>query len=233
MLELLKNIWDRSVNEGGVVHGAPLLFAISVFFLTSVAAISVWTVINWSYSSRMESLEGRLKLKDDQIADYKEKLSGATPLEAKQRIDALEYQIKALSPRRISSDQKQIIINNLAGIKSIVSIAQDMAAPDAKQLSADLAAAFRGAGWGVMLPMVLGPSNVPPSGIALRVRDANALQPIEVRARSALQAAGIEFEVQGGMRRTNLQNTPQDSKYSSISHEPDPEVEILVTTRSN
>lgn len=239
MLELLKSIWERAANEGGVVAGAPILFAGSALFLTAIASFGIWNAIGWSYQAKLDgqlatvgSLNDRLKLKDDQIADYKEKLNGATPDEAKKRIEALEIQLKALSPRRLSEKDKRIIIDAVKGTRGIISITQDMAAPDAKGMSADLAYAFQSAGWGVELPMVMGPSNVPPSGLGLRVRDPNNLRPLEQSVRSALQAAGVSFDIQAGLR-ASPKRPSLPVGFPTIPEKPDPDAEILITTKGN
>ncbi len=222
-------------KEGRLVLQAPAVFLIAVV----LCAVVIWTAMGWAYSARFEgqaaslsSLEDRLKLKDEKIASYKEKLSGATPEEARSRIDALELQIKALSPRRVSLEQRHLIVRALAGSIGVVSIVQDMAAADAKPLAADLAVAFQSANWQVRLPMVVGPSNVPATGLALRVRDPNALRPIEHNVRAALQAAGLDFELQGGLR-TLRPEPPRPSGFPATTREPEPDVELLLTTRAS
>jgi hypothetical protein len=73
-------------------------------------------------------------------------------------------------------------------MKGNISIVQDMAAADAKPLTADLASAFQAAGWGVSLPMIMGPSNVPTSGLAVRVENPGNLRPVQQAVVSALKA---------------------------------------------
>ena len=143
---------------------APATFAMALAILGGL----IWGAMSWSYSSQIANLQSRLSLKDDQIADYKTKLEGATPDEAKRRLDALELQVKALSPRRLTEEQKGKIGQSLKGSLGSIQIIQDMGAPDAKAYTADLALAFQAAGWAVALPAVLGLGNPPPSGVALQ-----------------------------------------------------------------
>jgi hypothetical protein len=200
-MELLRYLWDRAVSEGGVVSGAPMLFFGAVLFASAVAAFGIWAAISWSYSSRFEgqastlsSLESRLKLKDDQLADYKSKLDGASPDEARKRLAQLELQVKALSPRRLSEEQKAAISRSLAGSKARIDIMQDAAAAEIKPLSADLASAFMAADWAVNIPVVMGINAPPPSGVGLRGLPSGSLSPAQARVKAALEAAKIEFD---------------------------------------
>jgi uncharacterized caspase-like protein len=54
------------------------------------------------------------KLQADQIVDYKTKLSGASPDEAKARLDALETIVADLSPRLLSEEQSRKLISILS-----------------------------------------------------------------------------------------------------------------------
>ncbi len=231
----MKELIEYLVKEGRVVFQAPVAFLLAMILVTSL----LWAAINWGYQSKSDgqasaisSLENRIKLKDDQIADYREKLSGATPDEAKKRIDALELQLKALSPRRLSVEQRQKVMSSLKGVRGSVSITQDMAAADAKPLSADLAVAFQAAGWGVLLPLVMGPSNIPPSGLAVRVEDPSKLRPLQQAVISALEAIGLDFNIQGGLRKAPAMPAPPPG-YPGLPQEVSPDIELLVTTRVN
>jgi hypothetical protein len=222
-------------KEGRVIFQAPIAFAVALAIIFGL----VWAAVSWSFQSRFDgqssaisSLENRVKLKDDQIGEYKEKLSGATPEEAKKRIDALELQIKALSPRRVSLEQRQHITDALRGMKGNISIVQDMAAADAKPLTADLASAFQAAGWGVSLPMIMGPSNVPTSGLAVRVENPGNLRPVQQAVVSALKAVGLDFDLQAGIRKAPPIPDPPPG-YPRVPSEMSPDVELLLTTRVN
>lgn len=111
--------------------------------------VGVWLVLAFSYSSLLASKNGQIELLDRQLADYREKLKGATPAEAKAKIDALEEKVqntignkwqplttgqstkltslvKSLPKRRI-----QVMYSNYLG----------------KDLAQNIAGAFTQAGW--------------------------------------------------------------------------------------
>jgi hypothetical protein len=156
----------------------------------------IYLADNWRYSATVESQEARNKLKDDEIVEYKDKLNGATPEEAKKRLDALELQVKALSPRWLTNEQKTRIAHTITDQKAAISIARDTAVADAAGYTHDLAEAFQEGGWHVRLPMITGIGFSPPTGIGLLVADPKTLSPQEEAAKRALEAAKIEFDIQ-------------------------------------
>jgi hypothetical protein len=78
--------------EWAVVTGAPVAFSLAVI----LAAAAIWWAISWAYKARLANAKSEISLRDAQIADYKEKLHGASPAEAKARMAALEAQLAAL-----------------------------------------------------------------------------------------------------------------------------------------
>lgn len=203
---------------------APATFAIAIVILAGI----IWGAMNWTYSSQVTNLQSRLSLRDDQIADYKTKLEGATPDEAKNRLEALELQVKALSPRRLTEEQKDKIIQSLKGVSGTIEIAQDMGAPDAKAYRGDLALAFQAAGWIVSLPAVLGLGNPPPTGVGLMVGNPAAMQPIELATKRALEAAAIVFDIQQQNRPPRPVMPP-----SVPALPPQPDIGLVITTKLN
>ncbi|MGO9133783.1 MAG: hypothetical protein ACLP8A_07000 [Methylovirgula sp.] len=167
----------------------------------------IWGALSWSYSSIINSYEGRIKLKDDQISEYKDKLNGATPAEAKARLDALESQLKALSPRRLSSEQRNLIARAISGTKATINIVHDGASPDANQFAGDFLWAFQAGGWTVVPSMGIGIGNPAPTGLALRVVDPSALSAADKVIQNALEAAHVSYDLQGGFRSPPIQPT--------------------------
>jgi hypothetical protein len=208
--------------EGRVILQAPATFAIAIVIVGGL----IWGAMNWTYSSQITNLQSRLSLRDDQITDYRTKLEGATPDEAKRRLDALELRIKALSPRRLTEGQKETITKSLVGIKAAIEIVQDMGAPDTKAYAGDLALAFQAAGWTVSLPAVLGPGNPPPTGVGLMVGNPAAMQPIELAAKRALEAAGIAINIQ---RQNSLSRRVTPPGVPALP--PQPDLGLLITTK--
>jgi hypothetical protein len=76
------------LGEIRVICGAPLAFLIAL----SVLVGGAWSAINWRFAEIIES-------KDGIIALYKERLNGASPDQAKAKIEALEAQVSALRNR--------------------------------------------------------------------------------------------------------------------------------------
>ena len=193
-------------------------------FLTAsvIAAGLIWAAMTWSYSSQISNLQSRLSLRDDQILDYKSKLDGATPAEARKRLDDLERQVRALSPRRLTPQQKDKIAKALVGVSGTIEIAQDMAVADVKAYTGDFALVFKSAGWTVYLPSVMGVGNPPPTGIGLMVANTASLTAAETAVKRALESAEIGFDIQTENRHTS-------PSFPGMRLEPD--AKLLLTTK--
>jgi hypothetical protein len=76
------------LGEIRIIRGAPLTFSIAL----SVLLVGVWSATDWRFAKIIES-------KDGIIALYKERLNGASPDQAKAKIEALEAQVSALRNR--------------------------------------------------------------------------------------------------------------------------------------
>jgi hypothetical protein len=76
--------------------GWPMIRAnLPTFFVILVLIIgTVWWVMDWRYGGVLASKSGQIELQDRQLADYRDKLKGATPEEAKAKIDALEDKVR-------------------------------------------------------------------------------------------------------------------------------------------
>ena len=66
-------------------------FAVILVLMTGV----IWIVVNWSYSGVLGSKNAQIELQDRQLSDYREKLKGASPEQAKAKIDTLEEQARS------------------------------------------------------------------------------------------------------------------------------------------
>jgi len=78
-MDLLKYI----LGEFSVIRGAPIAFILSLV----AASLLIFYLMTWGYGRENSYLR-------TQLDDYKEKLKGATPQEARDRIDALETAAK-------------------------------------------------------------------------------------------------------------------------------------------
>lgn len=187
-----------------------------------------WVIIRWfikgQFETRLANADSTISLQDRQLNDYRDKLDGATPDEAKARLDALEQRFEerfnALAPRKLVDNQRQRMVEVLETMPGDhVTVAQDAAVADARILAQGIISAFNAARWTAEMPMVMGVGNPPASGIALRVNDpANLTAPQKVILK-AFQEAGIEIDIQQG-------GAPHDMPGRPLSV-----AEILVTSR--
>jgi hypothetical protein len=201
------------LDQWTAIAASPAIFLMAVI----VTTVLVWLALRWAYSSRIDSLNDLLRLRDGQVDDYKQKLSGASPDQAKARMDALEQQIAQLVPRSITPDQaNKITAAAAAAGRHRIAVTQDMGCADGKKLVTQLAAAFHAAGWDVGTPLVMGPSFHPPSGLGIVIYP-GARQSGQQALVAALQAASLQYEMHN---------------YSGGKIPPDgPEVELLITAR--
>lgn len=199
-----------------MIAQAPVTFAAGVL----VAAAMMYAAARWRYAGTIASLEERLKLRDDRVAEYERKLQGATPDQAKATIEELERKINALGPRRIGPEQRQKMTATISSLRgSRVAIAADGASSDAPNIARALGSAFANAGWAVQSSMVLALGNPPPSGVGIAVKNPNSLTQIEAVVTQAFRDAGVEFD---------LQHSPE---LSGLSVRPPFDVEVIITNR--
>jgi hypothetical protein len=62
-----------------MVAAAPIPFFIALV----IAAALIWIAIGWSHSGVLSAKNVQIELQDRQLSDYRDKLKGATPEEAK------------------------------------------------------------------------------------------------------------------------------------------------------
>jgi hypothetical protein len=189
-----------------LIDGWPMIRAnlptFSVILVLMVGAI--WIVTNWSYSTVLASKSSQIELQDRQLADYREKLQGATPDQAKARIDELENRLKRVEqagPRSLTAEQKRTLIENIrvpAGSAYSVNIMHEGGCPDCPVYAAAFERLLRDAGWRITNGMVMGPAQRPISGLALTVPDAADLSAEAAALKRGLTAANIEFEILPG-----------------------------------
>jgi len=207
------NLIETLRAESAVIAQAPWSFLVCLIVVGGV----IFAVLRTLKAQEISDLKSRLTLRNDEIADYRRKLDGASPDEARARLDELAAQVAQLQPRRLNAEQREIVRAAVAGHALGVSIAADMAATDARGLVADLSAAFQNAGWMVSNPMVGGLANPPPSGIAVTVADPDNLTSSQAGFVRALRQIGADFDLRKGVTR-EFPGRPIDT------------IEILITT---
>jgi hypothetical protein len=80
----------KLLEQWDTVKAAPIPFTIAII----IAAAIIWVAVEWSYRGILGSKNAQIELQDRQLADYRDKLKGASPEEAKAKIDALESTIR-------------------------------------------------------------------------------------------------------------------------------------------
>jgi hypothetical protein len=166
-----------------------------------------WIVIlwlaRWRCRSRIENLQTLTDLREAQLQDYKDKLNGASPDQARTRMEALESrlfevlsQVASLAPRTLTDRQRRAALAALDRFRgSRIKILSDAAAPDVKPLADALTATFNGAAWHVETGIALEAADSPPTGIALLVPDPARLTPPQQSIAEALRDAGLAFDL--------------------------------------
>jgi len=126
------------LGEFRLIAQAPLVFAAAVLFLGAI----IWAALRWRYA---RIIEHRNRI----IALYKARLDGATPDQAKAKMDSLEGQVVSLKNRewpKLSSaavtDFESILASQGSHVVSV--LPQDK---DSVFLARDLVDAFRRIGW--------------------------------------------------------------------------------------
>lgn len=191
MGDFLKYISD----EWSVISAAPLTFVILGLLMAGV----LYFVLTWYYSGQLETLKGRIDIRDDQIEDYKAKLNGATPEEAKARMDRLQGELDSLKPRQLGADKRQkIVAAASARPKGRLEVGNDMSCADSAGYKGELVRAFQDAGWTVIGPSFLGRAQAPVCGLAVSVANLNSQTALETAVIDALRAAQIDFEIEAG-----------------------------------
>lgn len=203
---------ERLRGEAMKLASGPVVLAFLVVVALAVAVI--WGITQWSYGALLASKDARIAILEHRLAEYREHLNGATPDEARQRIEALENEGKALrlrlQPRRLTTSQRQAIADRSvlpAGAQpNPVTVLAEENCSDCAAFAADLAAALREAGsWIVTSSVVKDPPERPRTGLAIRVPEPRRPPPEAVILQQALRSAGLAFLVLPGSTGPNVE----------------------------
>lgn len=177
-------------GEWLVISQAPVTFLTGALVIGALS----YAFVRHQFSDRLASLGERLRLKDDRLKEYADKLSGASPDEARRMIASLEKRLDALEPRSLTPEQLDRLRQTISKTVGSVQIVKDMASADATKMQAQLEAIFRQSRWEVSSGMVIGVGNPPKCGIAISAAmdDPSAEDASTILA--AFDAAGIDYE---------------------------------------
>jgi hypothetical protein len=131
--------------------GWPMIRAnLPTFFVIVVLIIgAVWWLMDWRYGGIITNRDSEISLLKGQRDDYKEKLGGASPDQAKDKIEALEQTVNlTIGKRWIPLTQSEIatLAANLSSVPKIrVQIMYENAL--GKDLGQSFYDAFKQAGW--------------------------------------------------------------------------------------
>ena len=148
-----------ALGELRLIADAPLVFGAAVLFLGAI----IWAALRWRYSSLIEH-------RNSIIALYKARLNGATPDQAKAKIDSLEGQVVSLKNREwpkltpaAVTDFESVLASQGSHFVSV--LLQDR---DAVFLARDLVDAFKRIGWKAKRDMSM---NDIPDGLSVWPKD--------------------------------------------------------------
>jgi hypothetical protein len=196
-------------REAKVVAAAPILFA----GIVAVAAVVIWGVLHWSYQATLSAKDRHVAMLERRVAAYRESASGATPDEARRRIEALETELKTLrlrlQPRRLTAAQRQTILDHSrlpAGARPYaLSVLYEADCGDCKPFAEDLASALQASeGWQADMEVFAPPIERPRYGLGIRVPDPLRPSPQAVFLQGALRSAGLGFMMVVGAADPNI-----------------------------
>jgi hypothetical protein len=206
----MPNWSDRLRQEAITIASVPILFA----GIMLVAMVVMWGLLHWSYRAVLSGRDSHIAMLQRRVTEYRESLGGATPDEARRRIEMLEAETKTLrlrlQPRRLTVAQRQAIQDRSrlpAGARPYgLTIVYETDCSDCKPFAMELAATLRASeGWNVGMEVKARAPERPAGGLAITVPDPLRPPPAAVRLQEALRSAGLAFRVTGGTGDPNIQ----------------------------
>lgn len=191
----MPDLFGKIAQEWAVITAAPVAFTVVI----SAACLIVWLAIKWSYQSVLDGKNAEIALLRRQKDDYKDKLSGASPDEAKAKIDDLERRLLLVEPRRLTTEQREAIVRVLSASATpsrVVDVAHDVSCSDGGRYGGEIASTIRRApGWMIREPAVMGRGIKSPKGLAVVTPDPrNPAEAARLLIR-AFSEAGVDFDV--------------------------------------
>jgi hypothetical protein len=184
------------------IGSAPIVFTIIVL----AAGVVMWGVIQWSYGALLAGKNTQIAFLERRLAEWREKMAGMNPDEAKARLHALETQVKSLQirlqPRTLTDEMRQALIDRARlrpGHQYTVTVLREADCSDCERFASELVGALRETqSWNADVGLLAEKLERPRYGLAIRVADPLRPPPEAVRLQGALQSARISFEMIGG-----------------------------------
>lgn len=181
-------------KQWAVIRGAPIYFVTAL----GAAIVVIWFLVNWADKAVIDGKTQAIETLNIQLKAYKDKLDGATPDEAKQKIAALEARVKGIEPRRLSTTQRDkisSIIKTLPPGDHYLNIESDMQCSDCYYFGNDFQSLFPQPPWIVKSIGIQVPSERSITGLAVLTDDPNNPSPEAAIIAKALKAIDIPFEM--------------------------------------
>jgi hypothetical protein len=205
----MPDLLDRLRGEARAVAAAPVLLAIIIL----VAIGAIWGTVFFSYRQIIANKDAYIASLSRRVADYREKLGGANPEEAKQQLDALRTEVATLrlrlQPRHLTTDQRQQIIDRsllpAGGQPRPLTVIHQRDCTDCAPFAAELAEALQAAGgWIVSTESIANSNQRPRAALAIRVPDALRPPPEAKTLQQSLLFAGLPFAMMSGGTGSNI-----------------------------
>lgn len=197
-------------QQMSAVASAPLLLAVAVLVIGAV----VWGILQVSYRTVLSNKDRHISMLERRVAEYRDVVGGASPDEARRRIEAMEAELKTLrlrlQPRHITPEQRQAIVDRSrlpagAQPRAVTVISEDNCS-DCAAFAAELVAALRDTqAWNVSTTSVATLPERSRAGLAIRVPDRLRPPPDATVLQQALRSAGLEFTMLGGAFGSNVE----------------------------
>lgn len=199
----MAGLQERLREEAKAIASAPLIAAM----LLAVVVAAVWALMQWSYHGALAGKDAYIAALERRVAEYRDKLDGASADEARARIAALETEVKTLrirlQPRRLTALQRQTIIDRSrppagASANAVAVLVQDKCS-DCVPFATELVDALRDSGgWSASVRVAGDLRERLRTGLGIRIADPLRPPAAAIVLQQALQWAGVPFEMLGG-----------------------------------
>lgn len=137
--------WTELFAQWEFVKNAPIPFLVALF----IAAGLIWWLLNWGYGTILRHKQSQIGLLESELSNYREKLKGASPEEAKAKIESLEQTVNAVIGKKWNPLTKAELTKLSQAVASLPKrrIQVMYANQLGKELARSIADAFEAAGW--------------------------------------------------------------------------------------